>query len=252
MIDAVPPGGARPARWQPATVTKIVRRTPRVISFFFRPQKPFPWRPGQHADVRLTASDGYTAQRSYSIANIPENGEEIELAIERLDDGEVSSFFHDVAAAGDEIEVKAPLGGHFVWEVPDGGPLLLVGGGSGVVPLMSMLRHRAAQGSSVPAALLYSSRNWDEVIFRDELLGLDARGDGFALTFAITREPAKRAQDLSRRIDPAAVQTVLAGLPGPPSLAFVCGNNAFVSTAADALVAAGIPPERIRTERYGQ
>lgn len=252
MTDAAPLSGAPPVRWQAATITKIVRQTPRVISFFFRPATPFSWRPGQHADVRLTAPDGYTAQRSYSIANVPENGEEIELAIERLDDGEVSSFFHDVAAAGDEIELKGPLGGHFVWTVEDGGPLLLVGGGSGVVPLMSMLRHRAARGSSVPAALLYSSRNWDEVIFREELLGLDARGDGFALTFTITREAAKRAQDLSRRIDPVAVRTVLSGLPAAPAHAFVCGNNAFVSTAADALVAAGIAPDRIRTERYGQ
>ncbi|MFI0846206.1 ferredoxin reductase [Mesorhizobium sp. IMUNJ 23232] len=252
MTDAAAPGGAPPVRWQPATIAKIVRRTPRVISFFFRPQKPFAWRPGQHADVRLTAPDGYTAQRSYSIANIAEDGEEVELAIERLDDGEVSSFFHDVAAVGDEIELKGPLGGHFVWTVEDSGPLLLVGGGSGVVPLMSMLRHRAARESSVPAALLYSSRNWDEVIFRDELLVLDAQGGGFALTFAITREAARRAQDLSRRIDPTAVQIVLAGLPATPSHAFVCGNNAFVSTAADALVATGIAPDRIRTERYGQ
>jgi ferredoxin-NADP reductase len=251
MTDAAP-GTTRPVHWQPATITKIVRQTPRVISFFIRPATPFSWRPGQHTDVRLTAPDGYTAQRSYSIANVPESGKEIEVAIERLDDGEVSSFFHAVAAAGDEIEIKAPLGGHFVWEVADSGPLLLVGGGSGVVPLMSMLRHRAAQNARVPAALLYSSRNWDEVIFRDELLALEARGDGFALTFAITREAARRVQDLSRRIDPAAVQTVLAGLPAAPAHVFVCGNNAFVSTAADALVAVGVAPERIRTERYGQ
>lgn len=250
MIDAVAPDAARPVRWQPATIIEIVRQTPRVVSFFIRPATPFSWRPGQHADVRLTAPDGYAAQRSYSIGNV--SGEEIELAIERLDDGEVSSFFHEVAAVGDEIEIKAPLGGHFVWEAADGGPLLLVGGGSGVVPLMSMLRHRAARGSSLPTALLYSSRNWDEVIFRDELLALEARDDGFALTFAITREAARRAQDLSRRIDPAAVHTLLAGLPAAPAHVFVCGNNAFVSTAADALITAGIAPERIRTERYGQ
>lgn len=252
MTDAAAPGASRPVHWQPATITKIVRQTPRVISFFVRPATPFSWRPGQHADVRLTAPDGYTAQRSYSIANVPESGEEIELAIERLDDGEVSSFFHEVAATGDEIEIKAPLGGHFVWEAADGGPLLLIGGGSGVVPLMSMLRHRAAQNARVPAALLYSARIWDEVIFRDELLALEARDDGFALTFAITREPARRAQDLSRRIDAPALDVIFALLPAPPMLAFVCGNNAFVTAAADALLATGTPPERIRTERYGQ
>jgi ferredoxin-NADP reductase len=252
MTDAAKPGSGRAIHWQPATITKIMRQTPRVVSFFVRPSVPFTWHPGQHADVRLTAPDGYTAQRSYSIANVPESGEEIELAIERLEDGEVSSFFHEVAAVGDEIEIKAPLGGHFVWEVAAGGPLLLVGGGSGIVPLMSMLRHRAAQGSRMPAALLYSARAWDEVIFRDELLALDRPDDGFALTFAITREPARRARDLSRRIDAPAVDVILALLPAPPTLAFVCGSNAFVSIAADALLATGIPPERIKTERYGQ
>ncbi|RUW71226.1 FAD-binding oxidoreductase, partial [Mesorhizobium sp. M1E.F.Ca.ET.063.01.1.1] len=128
--------------WQTATISRIEKRTPRVTSFWFQPSRPFTHLAGQHVDVRLTAPDGYQARRSYSIASAPEAGAGIELAIERLDDGEVSPFFHDVAAVGDEIELRGPLGGHFIWEASDGGPVLLVGGGSGVVPLMAMVRHR--------------------------------------------------------------------------------------------------------------
>ncbi|PSJ51409.1 FAD-binding oxidoreductase [Kumtagia ephedrae] len=245
------PGTVRAARWQPSTIKRIVRQTPRVTSFFLLPRTPFVWRAGQHADVRLTAPDGYTAQRSYSIAGAPEAGPEVELAVERLEDGEVSSFFHDVAAVGDEIEIKGPLGGHFVWNAADGGPLLLIGGGSGVVPLMSMLRHRAERAAHVPVAMLYSARAWDEIIFRDELLDLDGKV-GLSLAFALTREPARRSQDFSRRIDPPMVAAVLAALSEGPRLAFVCGANRFVSAASDALIAAGIDPQRIRTERYGQ
>jgi ferredoxin-NADP reductase len=200
---------------------------------------------------RLTAPDGYTAQRSYSIASAPEAGDEVELAIERLEDGEVSPFFHEVAAVGDEIEIKGPLGGHFVWDADQPGAIVLIGGGSGVVPLMSMVRHRAAAGSKAPAALLYSSRVWDEVIFRDELLALDDRRDGFDLTLTLTREAPKRDKDFGRRIDAAMIAGVLAKLPQPPALAYVCGANAFVGATADAMIEAGVAAERIKTERYG-
>ncbi|TGU70943.1 oxidoreductase, partial [Mesorhizobium sp. M00.F.Ca.ET.186.01.1.1] len=135
------------------------------------------------------------------IASAPEAGAGIELAIERLDDGEVSPFFHDVAEIGDEIELRGPLGGHFIWEASDGGPILLVGGGSGVVPLMAMVRHRALQKSAAPIALVFSARVWDEVIFRDELIGLDGRRDGFDLALTLTREQARRPSDYSRRVD---------------------------------------------------
>jgi ferredoxin-NADP reductase len=250
MTDA-PAAAHWPARWQPTVITAVSALTERVKSFRFRPSQPFSHRAGQHVDVRLTAPDGYRAQRSYSIASAPEAGDEIELAIERLENGEVSPFFHEVAAVGDEIEMKGPLGGHFVWSAGEPGPVVLIGGGSGVVPLASMARHRAASGSKVPAALLYSSRIWDEVIFRDELLGLDARGDGFDLTLTLTREPARRDKDFSRRIDPAMISAVLGKLPDRPALAYVCGANAFVTAAADALIAAGVRAERIKTERYG-
>ncbi|CDX26901.1 Oxidoreductase FAD-binding domain-containing protein [Mesorhizobium sp. ORS 3324] len=237
--------------WQTATIIRIEKRTPRVTSFWFRPSRPFTHLAGQHVDVRLTAPDGYQARRSYSIASAPEAGAGIELAIERLDDGEVSPFFHDVAEVGDEIELRGPLGGHFVWQVSDGGPVLLVGGGSGVVPLMAMVRHRTLRNSAVPVVLMLSARVWDEVIFRDELIALDDRLDGFDLVLTLTREPAKRPADHSRRIDVAMVIEAIERLPKPPALAYVCGSNAFVSAAAQALIDAGVPAGIIRTERYG-
>ncbi|RWP63606.1 FAD-binding oxidoreductase [Mesorhizobium sp.] len=237
--------------WQTVTIARIEKRTPRVTSFFLQPSRPFAYRAGQHVDVRLTAPDGYQARRSYSIASAPEAGETIELAIERLDDGEVSPFFHDIAAIGDEVELRGPLGGHFVWSDSDGGPLLLVGGGSGVVPLMAMILHRAARRSAVPVALVFSARAWDEVIFRDELIDLHDRRDGFDLVLALTREPARRPADYSRRVDVAMMEQSMLRLSAPPRFAFVCGSNAFVSAAAQALIDAGVPASLIRTERYG-
>ncbi|RWC10628.1 FAD-binding oxidoreductase, partial [Mesorhizobium sp.] len=181
--------------WQTARIVRIEKRTPRVTSFFFKLSRPFLHLAGQHVDVRLTAPDGYQARRSYSIASAPESAGTVELAIERLEDGEVSPFFHEVAAVGDEIELRGPLGGHFIWSAGDGGPILLVGGGSGVVPLMAMVRHRSVRKSAAPVALVFSARVWDEVIFRDELIGLDDRRDGFDLVLTLTREPAQRASD---------------------------------------------------------
>ena len=189
MTEAAPGG---PVRWQDATVASLAVRTPRIKSVVLSPSRPFGFRAGQHVDIRLTAEDGYRAVRSYSIASGPETTGTLELAIERLDDGEVSPFFHDVVAAGDVIEVKGPLGGHFVWPGADAGPVLLVGGGSGVAPLMSMVRHRAAIRSDLPTVLLLSARTWDDVLFRDELIALAGRGDGFSLVLAITREAPRR------------------------------------------------------------
>lgn len=237
--------------WQTVRIVRIEKRTPRVTSFFFQPSRPFTYLAGQHVDVRLTAPDGYQARRSYSIASAPGDGGVIELAIEKLDDGEVSPFFHDVAAIGDEVELRGPLGGHFIWPDVDGGPVLLVGGGSGVVPLMAMVRHRARRNSSVPITLVLSARIWDEVIFRDELVALDDRKDGFDLVLTLTREAARRPADYSRRVDVAMMVQSMAHLPGPPDIAFVCGSNAFVSAAAQALIDAGVAAEIIRTERYG-
>ena len=249
--DAASLNGRPALRWQQAAIAAIVPQTPRVKSFFFAPAYPFSFRAGQHVDVRLTAPDGYRAERSYSIASRPETADLIELAIERLDDGEVSPFFHEVAAVGDEIELRGPIGGHFVWDIEDGGPLLLIGGGSGVVPLMSMIRHRAAQGSGVPALLLYSARSWDEIIFRDELLALQDRRDGFKLVFALTREPARREGDFGRRVDAAILTELLARLPQAPKQVFFCGANPFVEATSEGAIASGIAANIIRTERYG-
>ncbi len=237
--------------WQPATVVAIEPRTPTVKSFFFRLSQPLSFIPGQHMDVRLTAPDGYEAQRSYSIASAPNGTDRIELAIELLQEGEVSPFFFDTVAVGDEIELRGPIGGHFMWSVDDGGPVLLVGGGSGVVPLACMLRHRAARGGVVPVTLVYSARTAADLIFGDELRMLHARRDGFQFIPTLTRETNPVPGHRAGRIDESLLSDALALLPSPPKLIFVCGANAFVETAADALLSLGVSATTIRTERYG-
>ena len=192
---------AATARWQSCAIVGVATRTPAIKSFFLRLSETFDYTAGQHVDVRLTAPNGYTAMRSYSIASAPSGSKVIELAIERLADGEVSPFFHDVAQVGDTIELRGPLGGHFLWPGPSNKPVLLIGAGSGVVPLMAMIRYRKASGEPVPVALLLASRTWGDVLFRDELLELERSLPDFALALALTREPAMRSTDFSRRID---------------------------------------------------
>lgn len=238
-------------QWQQATIAAIVPQTPRIKSFFFRLPRPFVFVAGQHVDVRLTAPDGYQAQRSYSIASAPQSASDLELAIERLDDGEVSPFFHEVAAVGDEIEMRGPIGGYFQWSPDAADPVLLVGGGSGVVPLMSMIRHRAARRSLVPMALLLSVRTWEDVAFREELLQLASRNDGFHLAIATTRSLPQRLSDYHRRVDAAMMAQVLQHLPATPTTAYVCGSDPFVEAAAQALIASAVSADVIRTERYG-
>jgi ferredoxin-NADP reductase len=240
-----------PTRWQTAIVAETMARTPRIKSFVLTPHQPFAFRAGQHVDLRLTAPNGYRAIRSYSIASSPEQDGRIELAIERLENGEVSPFFHDVVAVGDEVELRGPLGGHFVWSREDGGPLLLIGGGSGVVPLMAMIRYRMSMAATVPVVLLLSARSWEDVLFRDELLALDQSQNGFRLVLTLTREAPRRKHDYGRRIDAALIAEVLTLSPGEPRHVFICGSNAFVNGAADAMISTGILPTRIRTERYG-
>jgi ferredoxin-NADP reductase len=249
--SSVPSAARAPIRWQTATIQQRVQQTSSVASFFLAPSQPFPFQAGQHVDVRLTAPDGYQAERSYSIASAPENPELLELTIERLEDGEVSPYFHDVAAVGDEIELRGPIGGYFIWSVRDPAPVMLIGGGSGVVPLMSMLRHRAQQNARDPAALLFSARTWDDLIYRDELLSLHDAQTGFDLTLALTRDTARRPKDYSRRVDRPMMMDVLTRLPAPPRQIYICGSNPFVEAAAQALIAAAIPAPIIRTERYG-
>lgn len=238
-------------RWQTATITDIVKRSKTVSSFFFQLPEFVPFVAGQHVIVRLTAPDGYRAQRSYSIASAPETTDAIELAIEKLEDGEVSPFFHDVAAVGDAIELSTPIGGHFVWNAADGGPVLLIGGGSGVVPFLSMIRHRAAQGSTAAMRLLFSARTADDVLFADELARLGQRHDGFDVAVTLTRQAAPPQGMLKGRVDRAMIAAQLAAMPGTPRRIYICGSNAFVENAAQHAIDAGMEPSTISTERYG-
>ena len=243
--------GAQIVSWQSCVIDEIVQQTPNIKSFFFRLAKPFGHIAGQHVDVRLTAPDGYRAMRSYSIASSANSSATIELAIERLPDGEVSQFFHDAAAVGDEIELRGPLGGHFLWPEHATDPVLLIGAGSGLVPLMAMIRQRRALAQTVPTALLLSARNAEDVLFSEELHSIALSDPAFALALAITREKPIRTSDYSRRIDGAMVQEIVARFPRKPTQVFVCGSNSFVNVATDGALLAGLDPSIIKTERYG-
>ncbi len=236
--------------WRLATVTAIRDETPTVRSFTLDVPDWAGHRPGQHVDLRLTAQDGYSVERSYSIASEPERGGEIELTVERLPDGEVSSFMHDVLVPGDRLEVRGPIGGYFVWEASSGGSLLLVAGGSGVVPLMAMIRHRARANSRAPTRLLVSSRHFEEIIYRHELDRLSARADGLAVIHTLTRSRPPGWTGYERRIDDRMLAEVLEPL-GMSARAFICGPTALVETAANALVRLGLPADHVRTERFG-
>ncbi len=244
------PGASREP-WQAAVIEAIDRLTSRVVRVTLRPERWRPFLPGQHIDLRLTAEDGYQAQRSYSVASPPSQTGRLELVIERLDDGEVSPFFHEFAAAGDTLEIRGPFAEHFVWRPDSPGAVLLAAGGSGVAPFLSMVRERAQVASPPPMALLYSARTWEETIARDELLQLEQEQSGLSVTFCLTRDDARRPLDFSRRVDGAIIGHVLARLGEPPRQSFVCGATRFVGTVADLLLETGVPAESIRTERYG-
>jgi ferredoxin-NADP reductase len=239
----------RVIEWQIATVTAIKQETPTVKSITLELPDWSPHLPGQHYDIRLTAEDGYQAQRSYSVASPPEQTGTIDITVEQIEDGEVSPYLDGVLEAGDRLEVRGPIGGYFVWDVGTGGPLLLIAGGSGVVPLMAMIRHRSAQSSSVPTTLLYSVRSPDQVIYRSELE--QAAGmNGLLVIYTYTRTQPPGWKGLARRIDQSMLKRVLSAA-GPPPLTFVCGPTALVETAANALVALGVAPNRVKTERFG-
>jgi ferredoxin-NADP reductase len=221
--------------WQTATVVAIQDETARAKSFRLRLEAPAPHLAGQHYVVRLTAPDGYTASRSYSVASAPEDSGEIELTVERLEDGEVSTFLHDIADVGDELEVRGPIGGWFVWDETT--PALLVGGGSGVVPLMAMLRLARRQGPHHPLHLVVSVRSPEDLFYASELPGPD-------VTVVYTRRtPAGDARQPGR--------LTLADLPPPAPLAYVCGSSGFADAAAALLIQSGVPAGAIRVERFG-
>jgi ferredoxin-NADP reductase len=232
-----------PIAWRLATVTNVIDETAQARTIVLAiPDWPGHLA-GQHVDVRLTAEDGYQAQRSYSIASAPEDPE-LKLTVERLDDGEVSPYLAGELRAGDELELRGPVGGHFTWHVDDGGPLLLVGGGSGLVPLMAMLRHKAIHHTDLDARLLVSARRWDEVFYRDEL----SRTDG--VRYTLTRETPEGWTGFDRRIDRAMLEQVGPAPEARPHV-FVCGPTGFVEQAADILVELGHPASSIHAERFG-
>lgn len=228
--------------WQTATVVDTVPENARIRSITLRVPDWPGHRAGQHVDVRLTAEDGYQAQRSYSIASAPEDPDLV-LTVERLDDGEVSPYLVDELQVGDEFDLRGPVGGHFVWDEPLGGPVLLVAGGSGVVPVRSMLRHHRAIGSTVPMRLLYSARSQPDLIYQDELRDVDLR-------ITLTREQPDTWAGYRGRVDRELLQEVSWPASDRP-LVYVCGPTGFVEAAASALVELGHDPARIRTERFG-
>jgi len=225
-----------PGRWQIATVTAIRDETPRARSYRLALPMWMAHLPGQHYDVRLTAPDGYQAQRSYSVASSPSLEGAVELTIDCLADGEVSPYFHETVEVGDQVEVRGPFASYFVWRGDEPGPILLLGGGSGVVPLMAMLRHHRDTASATPMRLVYSVRSAADVLFADEL------GDETLLAY--TREPPDGWTGHSGRIDASL-------LPDAIGTAYVCGSNGFVEAGSDLLLARGVPASAIRTERFG-
>ena len=234
--------------WRLAEVVEVRPETSRTKTITFD----VPGWPGhlagQHVDVRLTAEDGYQAERSYSIASAAD-ASRLELTVERLDDGEVSPYLTDELRPGDAIELRGPVGGYFVWDSTAQGDVLLVGGGSGVVPLMAMARQRSVEGSTIPTRLLYSARSWEEVIYRDELAQL-GQEDGFKVIYTLTRTQPSGWQGYDRRVDRDLLGEV-APAPAELTVAFVCGPTPFVEAVAGALVELGHEPLRIKTERFG-
>jgi ferredoxin-NADP reductase len=235
--------------WRIARVAETRPDTPRSKSIFLDVPDWEGHKAGQHVDVRLTAPDGYRAQRSYSIASAPED-RHVELLVERLEDGEVSPYLTDELRIGDGLELRGPIGGWFAWEARDGGPLLLVAGGSGIAPLMAMVRHHRVAGSDVPVRLLHSSRSLEEIFFREELERLAETNGHIAVTHTLTRARPEGWTGYARRID-AAMLAEVGFAPEREPLTFVCGPTPLVESAATALVGLGHDPARIKTERFG-
>ncbi len=242
-----PPPARMPLRWHTARVREVRAETAHAKTIVLDdPQWPG-HAAGQHADVRLTAEDGYQAERSYSIASAPE--EPLALTVERIDDGEVSPYLTEELRPGDELELRGPIGGHFTWRTRDGGPLLLLAGGSGLVPLMAMLRHRNAQADSTEARLLVSSRSLDDLLYAEELERMGEQ-QGVTVQITLTRAQPPDWKGLARRVD-AQMLSELGLSPQECPLVFLCGPTAFVEHTADALVELGHAPERIHAERFG-
>ena len=246
LLERLAPRRA-PLTWQSATVAELREETPRARTIALDVPRWPGHRAGQHVDVRLTAEDGYQAQRSYSIASAPES-ERLELTVERIDDGEVSPYLTTELRPGDELELRGPIGGHFTWNASSGGPILLLAGGSGLVPLMAMLRHRAATRSDADARLLLSAPRREDVLYREELERTS--DDGVAVAITLTRAQPDGWQGWSRRVD-AEMLTAVGPQPSAALRTYVCGPTPFVEHVADLLVALGHDPAGVHTERFG-
>lgn len=235
--------------WQFGTVAELVQETPKVASLLLDVPEWMGHLAGQHVDVRLTADDGYQAQRSYSIASPPEDSR-LAITVERLDDGEVSPYLVGEVRKGDKVELRGPIGGYFVWRGDDDRPVLLVAGGSGVVPLMAMIRHRAANHLKAPTRLLYSSRSFDDIIYRAELERLASAGDGLTVAHTLTRMQPPGWSGYARRIDSAMLAEVAWPKAQNP-IVYVCGPTPMVESVASLLVDMGFDPASVKTERFG-
>ena len=253
-------GAPSPSAWQTAVVERVTVETYRARTFTLRLNEPRPFLAGQHYDVRLTAPDGYQAQRSYSIASAPSDRlDVIDLTVELIPDGEVSPYFHEVVEPGDALEVRGPIGGPFTWTPGMGGPLLLIAGGSGIVPLRSILAHREAVASTLPVLLLYSARTFHDIIYRPWLDELSEHGPELDVRYTLTRHQPDAWAGYDRRVDQAMLSDCLSTLGDYSvdrvsecqTLCYVCGPTGFVETVADALLAVGVPEPVIRTERFG-
>jgi ferredoxin-NADP reductase len=249
MTATEPPSSSRRLEWRLAEVRDVVTETYRVKSLILSIPHWQGHAPGQHVDLRLTAESGYQAQRSYSIASAPED-QLLSLTVERVDDGEVSPFLVDDVRAGDQLELRGPIGGHFVWTATMGGPLCLIAGGSGITPLMAMLRHRHRLATRTPALLIYSSRTWQDVIYQDELEGLQRSDRGLRIVHTLTREQPKDWIGHRRRIDRALLAETAFPAAQAPAI-YVCGPSAFVEHVSGLLLELGFDPLSILTERFG-
>ena len=236
--------------WQIGTIQRVIVETARVRTFVIALTKPIPFKSGQHVHVRLTALDGYQASRSYSIASPPKDSNHIELAVELIADGEVSSYFHEVAEIGDQVEIRGPIGGPFTWTPTFFGSLLMVAGGSGIVPIMSILRDRNLTSSNVRTVLLNSARSWDDIIYRTELEDLALKDPLLSVVYTLTRLQPHHWHGYDRRIDISMLEETISDFSKIDRV-YICGNTGFVETSAHLIVALGVNPADIKTERFG-
>ncbi len=245
----MPPQTEKP--WRVATVTAVKIASNRVKLFTFELPSSGNFKAGQHYDVRLTAPDGYQAQRSYSLASSPRDTNLIEIAIELIDDGEVSSYFHDSVEPGEMIEVRGPIGGHFTWEPSHTKSSIFVAGGSGIAPIISMLRHRFTVKNNAPALLLFSVRTEDDILYREELERMSDNDPSLHVVTTITRGTSKDWIGNTRRIDQGMIDSALVNTGVKPESAYVCGGSGFVESIADILLDTGLDFNQIHIERFG-